>query len=101
MGSTINDEQFAGSTSPKWDDLFFQVDSAASASGEVAQKTYAKYVSGVNAITKSFDADAGIVISASHNPAEHNGIKIFDKDGFKLSDDIEKEIVCVCGDYLG
>ncbi len=43
-------------------------------------------------LTKSFAADAGVMISASHNPYEHNGIKIFDKDGFKLSDEIEREI---------
>lgn len=43
-------------------------------------------------LTKSFAADAGIVISASHNPAEHNGLKIFDKDGYKLSDEMEEKI---------
>lgn len=43
-------------------------------------------------ITKEKNADAGIVISASHNPYEHNGIKIFNGDGFKLSDEIENEI---------
>ncbi len=43
-------------------------------------------------LTKSFAADAGIVISASHNPSEHNGIKIFDNEGFKLSDKKEHEI---------
>lgn len=37
-------------------------------------------------------ADAGIVISASHNPFEHNGIKIFNAQGFKLSDALENEI---------
>ena len=37
-------------------------------------------------------ADAGIMISASHNPFEYNGIKIFDNRGFKLSDDFEREI---------
>jgi phosphoglucosamine mutase len=37
-------------------------------------------------------ADAGIVISASHNPFFDNGIKFFKKDGFKLSDDIERNI---------
>ncbi|MDR2421063.1 MAG: phosphoglucosamine mutase [Oscillospiraceae bacterium] len=37
-------------------------------------------------------ADMGIVISASHNPFEHNGIKIFDSRGFKLSDAAEREI---------
>jgi len=46
----------------------------------------------ISHLTKSFAADAGIVISASHNPAEDNGIKFFDKDGFKLSDEIEKKI---------
>lgn len=43
-------------------------------------------------ITRSFAANAGIMITASHNPANHNGIKIFDKDGFKLTDEAEKEI---------
>lgn len=37
-------------------------------------------------------ADAGIVISASHNPFEHNGIKIFNGQGFKLSDELENQI---------
>ncbi|MGE4353558.1 MAG: phosphoglucosamine mutase [Oscillospiraceae bacterium] len=43
-------------------------------------------------ITKYRGADAGIVISASHNPYEHNGIKIFNVDGFKLSDELENQI---------
>jgi len=43
-------------------------------------------------ITKSFAADAGIVISASHNPYEDNGIKFFDSDGFKLADEVEAQI---------
>lgn len=43
-------------------------------------------------LTKSLNADAGIVISASHNPAEDNGIKIFNNDGFKLPDDVEDGI---------
>lgn len=43
-------------------------------------------------LTKSLNANAGIVISASHNPAEDNGIKIFSGDGFKLPDDVEEEI---------
>ncbi len=37
-------------------------------------------------LTRKYGADAGVVISASHNPFEHNGIKIFDSEGFKLSD---------------
>ena len=37
-------------------------------------------------------ADAGVVISASHNPFEHNGIKIFNGMGFKLSDELEERI---------
>ncbi len=37
-------------------------------------------------------ADAGVVISASHNPFEYNGIKIFNKDGYKLSDALEDRI---------
>ncbi len=43
-------------------------------------------------ITSSMRADAGVVISASHNPFQDNGIKLFGPDGFKLADDIELEI---------
>ena len=43
-------------------------------------------------LTKSFRADAGIVISASHNPAGDNGIKFFSAEGFKLPDEVEYEI---------
>ena len=38
------------------------------------------------------EADAGIVISASHNPYEHNGIKIFGAQGYKLSDEMEEKV---------
>jgi phosphoglucosamine mutase len=47
---------------------------------------------GIAFITQSMRADAGIVISASHNPYQDNGIKIFSGNGFKLSDDEEEEI---------
>lgn len=47
---------------------------------------------GIAFITNSMRADAGIVISASHNPYEDNGIKIFGGNGFKLSDDQENTI---------
>lgn len=47
---------------------------------------------GIAYITASTDADAGIVISASHNPFYDNGIKIFKRDGFKLLDEKEAEI---------
>jgi len=47
---------------------------------------------GIAFITESMRADAGIVISASHNPYQDNGIKIFSGDGFKLSDDQEEII---------
>ena len=43
-------------------------------------------------LTKSLNADAGIVLSASHNPAEDNGIKVFSEDGYKLPDIVEDEI---------
>jgi len=43
-------------------------------------------------LTKSMGADCGIMITASHNPAEDNGIKIFGPDGFKIADDIERDI---------
>ncbi|MBQ4110472.1 MAG: phosphoglucosamine mutase [Clostridia bacterium] len=43
-------------------------------------------------LTRKYNADAGIVISASHNSAEYNGIKIFNANGYKLNDDIEEKI---------
>lgn len=46
-------------------------------------------------LTRKYEADAGIVISASHNSAEFNGIKIFNGNGYKLSDDIEDEIEAI------
>lgn len=47
---------------------------------------------GVAYLTRSMRADAGIMISASHNAYEDNGIKIFASDGFKLPDDLELEL---------
>jgi phosphoglucosamine mutase len=47
---------------------------------------------GIAFITRSMRADAGMVISASHNPYQDNGIKIFSRDGFKLPDAVEDEI---------
>jgi len=47
---------------------------------------------GIAFITHSMRADAGVVISASHNPYQDNGIKFFDRTGFKLPDDEELEI---------
>lgn len=47
---------------------------------------------GVAYLTKSMRADAGVMISASHNPFEDNGIKIFGSDGFKLPDQQELQI---------
>ena len=46
----------------------------------------------VGMLTVSMRADVGVMISASHNPHEDNGIKFFGPDGFKLSDDAEAEI---------
>jgi phosphoglucosamine mutase len=47
---------------------------------------------GVAMLTRSMRADLGVMISASHNPFEDNGIKLFGPDGFKLSDEQEEEI---------
>src|SRR5688572_716866 len=47
---------------------------------------------GIAFITASMRCDAGVVISASHNPFEDNGIKIFARDGYKLPDEVESEI---------
>ena len=46
----------------------------------------------VGMLTRSMRADLGVMISASHNPYEDNGIKLFGPDGFKLNDEIETEI---------
>ncbi|MBQ8473135.1 MAG: phosphoglucosamine mutase [Bacilli bacterium] len=43
-------------------------------------------------LIKKYQADGGFVISASHNPSEYNGIKVFDKNGLKLPDEIESEV---------
>ena len=43
-------------------------------------------------LTRLYKADAGVVISASHNPCEYNGIKFFNSEGYKLSDSVEDEI---------
>ncbi len=43
-------------------------------------------------LTRYYEADAGVVISASHNTVEYNGIKFFDKNGYKLPDAIEDKI---------
>jgi phosphoglucosamine mutase len=47
---------------------------------------------GIAFITSSMRADAGVVISGSHNPFQDNGIKFFSRDGFKLADEIEERI---------
>ena len=43
-------------------------------------------------LTREYNADAGVMISASHNPVEYNGIKFFDDKGYKLQDELEDEI---------
>lgn len=43
-------------------------------------------------LVREYGADAGVMISASHNPVEFNGIKFFNREGFKLSDALEDEI---------
>ena len=64
---------------------------------------------GIAYLTKTFRAEAGIVISASHNPFYDNGIKFFSQDGQKLPDDVElaieaeldKDMSCVESAHLG
>src|SRR6266852_1837406 len=46
----------------------------------------------VGMLTRSMRADLGVMISASHNPFDDNGIKLFGPDGFKLNDDVERKI---------
>lgn len=46
-------------------------------------------------LVKHYEADAGVMISASHNPCEYNGIKLFNGEGYKLSDELEEEIEAI------
>lgn len=46
-------------------------------------------------LVQKYDADAGVMISASHNPVEYNGIKIFNAEGYKLSDKLEERIEAI------
>lgn len=52
-------------------------------------------------LVEALEADAGIQITASHNPAKDNGIKFFGQDGFKLSDDLEAEIEAILDGHDG
>ena len=54
----------------------------------------------VGMLTRSLRADLGVVISASHNPYQDNGIKLFGPDGYKLSDPVEAEIEARMGTAL-
>jgi phosphoglucosamine mutase len=56
---------------------------------------------GVAYLTRSMRADAGVMVSASHNPFEDNGIKIFGADGYKLPDDVELELERLLDDPSG
>ena len=51
-------------------------------------------------LTRSMRADLGVMISASHNLFDDNGIKLFGPDGFKLSDDVEQQIEALLDDSL-
>lgn len=55
---------------------------------------------GVAYLTRTLRADLGVMISASHNPHEDNGIKLFGPDGFKLPDAAENEISTIMSGYI-
>ena len=50
-------------------------------------------------LAKAYAADAAVMISASHNPCEYNGIKIFNGEGYKLSDALEEQIEAIVLDH--
>src|SRR4249919_560488 len=56
---------------------------------------------GVAMLTRSMRADLGVMISASHNPFDDNGIKLFGPDGYKLSDEVERQIEDLVDSDLG
>ena len=77
----------------KTNDLF----STSFASGAISAGANVVYIgvcptAGVSYLTKLLNFDYGVVISASHNPAEYNGIKIFDNLGKKINEKIEQQI---------
>ncbi|EYE87390.1 phosphoglucosamine mutase [Fervidicella metallireducens AeB] len=51
-------------------------------------------------LTRHYNADAGVVISASHNPVEYNGIKFFNREGYKLPDEVEERIEAIIENEL-
>jgi phosphoglucosamine mutase len=51
-------------------------------------------------LTRKYNADAGVVISASHNPVEYNGIKFFNGQGYKLRDELEDKIQSIIENNL-
>src|SRR5690349_25064498 len=53
---------------------------------------------GVAYLTRSMDFDAGVVISASHNPFQDNGIKVFSGRGEKFTEDVEREVEAIVAD---
>lgn len=55
---------------------------------------------GIAKLTRSLRADVGVMISASHNPYQDNGIKLFGPDGYKLDDEIELQIEALIGQDL-
>jgi phosphoglucosamine mutase len=60
--------------------------------GAIAIRVGVVSTPGVAYLTRALEADAGVMISASHNPVADNGIKFFGGDGFKLLDSVEEEI---------
>jgi phosphoglucosamine mutase len=54
----------------------------------------------IGMLTRSMRADLGVMISASHNPYDDNGIKLFGPDGYKLSDEVEHQIEALIGSDL-
>lgn len=68
------------------------IEAGVASMGGIAQMVGVMPTPGIAYITESMRADAGVVISASHNPYQDNGIKVFSGAGFKLSDEQEAEI---------
>jgi phosphoglucosamine mutase len=76
--------------SGEWIEAAFQL--GASAEGALCESAGVITTPGVAFVTKEFAFDAGVVISASHNPYEDNGIKIFSPEGKKIGEEIERSI---------
>ena len=72
--------------------LEYAISAGMAASGADVYLLHVTTTPSVSYVTRTDGFDCGVMISASHNPYEYNGIKVFGRDGYKLSDELEERI---------